>query len=661
MSSQDIISVQNENAWNHVVSKVIEIAPKLNCYITISNSKTIWATLILNKIVDSIVENFTWKIDAYNSLSNTLDSVNLFLKNLKVDWTNLDNLNVLIAIEDKYDFHFSKIWEASCYLVQNLDITEVSYNDRINENFSYISSWELRSWDSIILSPVRLFDYITKTDVINACQNIEKAWDINKNLNILFNEEIPIDNIDIICINFEKSDEEEIINTKKEKSFSNSSIDFGEILEKIKTTSWNIFNKIKNSNFTQKAKNSSTLLQDKLNIKSENKNIKNAIFISWTIVSFVLLYVIISGIIWISSGTKTTALYKEKLNEATRYKNLATQNVNNPEVFSLNIEKSEELISEIKEKDLFKLQRESLLDEVNLLKKQFNWIETFNAPIEDFAYTWDLTNTIKILNKNNKLYLINKNSIIWPIINWEASWEYSFDELWNSEFIDADFDNNNIILLTSDSKIVNFSPQSTFSYLNVVWDNTWEEASLIKVYSNNIYLLNKDRNQIYKHVPVSWGYSAWEAYLKDEDALMLKTNKLNSFDIDGWIYMLKQDLTLEKLFTYPEYKIQSIVLNKLPKNYELEDKDELIKIVARAELNYVYFFFNNRIWIFKPNSRRYQDVNSLEYIGQIEWAKEKIKDIYVNYDNQIWEISVVYNNWVYKLKFDVTDEGIIIR
>jgi hypothetical protein len=81
---------------------------------------------------------------------------------------------------------------------------------------------------------------------------------------------------------------------------------------------------------------------------------------------------------------------------------------------------------------------------------------------------------------------------------------------------------------------------------------------------------------------------------------------------------MKQDLVLEKLFTYPEYKIQSITLNKLPKNYELENKDELVKIVARSDLSYVYFFFNNRIWIFKPNSKRYQDVKSLEYIGQIE-------------------------------------------
>lgn len=184
---------------------------------------------------------------------------------------------------------------------------------------------------------------------------------------------------------------------------------------------------------------------------------------------------------------------------------------------------------------------------------------------------------------------------------------------------------------------------------------------MIKVYSWNIYILNKDRNQIFKHQPVSWGYTTWEAYLKDEDSLMFNANKLNSIDIDGWIYMMRQDLVLEKLFTYPEYKIQSITLNKLPKNYELEDKDELIKIVARNDLQYVYFFFDNRIWIFKPNSRRYQDVKSLEYIGQVEWATEKIKDIYVDFDNELAELNIVYNNGVYKLKLDITDDGIIIR
>jgi hypothetical protein len=67
-----------------------------------------------------------------------------------------------------------------------------------------------------------------------------------------------------------------------------------------------------------------------------------------------------------------TAIYKEKLNEATIFKNTATQNVNNAEVFELNIKKAEELLTEIKEKDLFKLDRENLQDQINLLKKQFN-------------------------------------------------------------------------------------------------------------------------------------------------------------------------------------------------------------------------------------------------------------------------------------------------
>lgn len=668
MSSQDIISIQNENAGNHVVSKVIEIAPKLNCYIVISNSKTVWATLILNKIVDNIVEHFATFSDAYNSLSNVLDNTNLFLNNIKQEWTNLDNLNVLIAIEDWYNFHFSKIWEASCYLIQNEEVTEVSYTDKQSETFSYISSWELSWGDNIIVCSSRLFDYTTKTDVLNAVSNVEEAKDINKNLDIIFKEETPIDNLDIISINFEKKAEEEAIkedkktnNTpEKESSLKVGNIDFNKILDTIKTNSKNIFNKVKNSNFTQQAQNKTAIIQDKISI-TDNKNIKNAIFISGTIVSFILLYVIISGVIWITSGTKMTAIYKEKLNEATRFKNIASQNVNNPEVFSLNIDKAEWLIGEIKEKDLFQTNRDELQDQINLLKKQFNWIETFSAPIEDFAYTWDLTNTIKILNKDNKLYLINKKSITGPIINGESAWEYAFENIWENEFIDADFDNNNIILLTNSSAVVKFSPQNKFSYLNVIWDDKWEESSLLKVYSWNIYLLNKDRNQIFKHKPVAGWYSAGSPYLKDEDSLLLNANKLNSIDIDGWIYMMKQDLVLEKLFTYPEYKIQSITLNKLPKNYELENKDELVKIVARSDLSYVYFFFNNRIWIFKPNSKRYQDVKSLEYIGQIEWAKEKIKDIYVDHDNQIWEVSVVYNNGVYKLKFDITDDWIIIR
>jgi len=68
------------------------------------------------------------------------------------------------------------------------------------------------------------------------------------------------------------------------------------------------------------------------------------------------------------------------------------------------------------------------------------------------------------------------------------------------------------------------------------------------------------------------------------------------------------------------------VINKLPKNYDIENPENIIDLKARADLNYVYMLLNNKIWVFRPNTTNYQNTKSLTYIWQIEWDSKKIKE-----------------------------------
>jgi hypothetical protein len=51
--------------------------------------------------------------------------------------------------------------------------------------------------------------------------------------------------------------------------------------------------------------------------------------------------------------------------------------------------------------------------------------------------------------------------------------------------------------------------------------------------------------------------------------------------------------------------MESLVINKLPTNYKLEDKK--IDLVADANQYYVYMYLNKKIWIFKPNSKNFRN------------------------------------------------------
>jgi len=113
-----------------------------------------------------------------------------------------------------------------------------------------------------------------------------------------------------------------------------------------------------------------------------------------------------------------------------------------------------------------------------------------------------------------------------------------------------------------------------------------------------------------------------------------------------------------KAFNSPKYRLESLLINKLPKNYQIENTSAPIKLKTRGELSYVYLFLNEKIWVFKPNSTNYQDTKNLTYIGQIEGKMYDIKDFYVHRDGEIY---ILNENGIYQLNFEVSDNKLIIR
>lgn len=83
--------------------------------------------------------------------------------------------------------------------------------------------------------------------------------------------------------------------------------------------------------------------------------------------------------------------------------------------------------------------------------------------------------------------------------------------------------------------------------------------------------------------------------------------------MDGGFYLLKEDLSIDKVFGLPAYSKKSIVINNLPENYA-QDGNESPEFFIAQNLNYVYLLLANRIWIFEPDSKNYRDVKSIKYI-----------------------------------------------
>jgi len=619
---------------NILIKRNINLDKNLDCFILISsNDANLWE-LVLNNILDSIIDKIS-KTNTYDDFWVALENLNAFLKTWRKDSKDKVKLDIIIWILNENNYIFSNIWKASCYLINNnKEVIELTNKEENKKEFNYVSSGEIKDNEIIVSATRRLLNYLSKSDLLDWLVLSEDINIFNKNIKNILLSEVLDKNIAISSLKY-------ISDNKEEKSFNN--------LDLVKDNLLKFFDNKISKNILWYF----LVWKDKLN--SSSKNIKNIVFISWIAISIFFLYSILSTVAWITTQNEQKELAKENIIKARTYIRIASENIANPDSFELNINNAESLIADIEKNQIFLNDIAKINDNINILKKQFNKIEIFDESPENIIYQEKFENPVQIVKNNLKPYVVTAKGVIWPIIPNTKPKNYIFNSLWKNEtFIDSAFIWDNMYLLTSDSKIVKFTKNGYFSYMDVKWQKTWEKAKEIVSYAQNIYLIWED-NQINKHVLSGNSFKAANTYLKKDDLTQIW--EILSVSIDWWFYILKKDLSIIKFFSNP-YRIETITLNKLPKNYNQEDDNQILDLKTRADLNYVYLLMNNKIWVFKPNTKNYKNTKSLTYIGQIEWNKDEIKDFFVNHD---WEVVILNDKWLYKVTFEISDDRLLIR
>jgi hypothetical protein len=149
-----------------------------------------------------------------------------------------------------------------------------------------------------------------------------------------------------------------------------------------------------------------------------------------------------------------------------------------------------------------------------------------------------------------------------------------------------------------------------FAYINVTGQNSWEDALSIKTFNGNIYLLASSKSQIQKHKPGVNGFSQASSLLgKDQSGIF-------DMSIDGGVYIYMEDGKIQRYIGNQDL-LNSIVLNKIPGEWKIDTTQNSV-FVTRSYLSYAYILNGNKVWIFQPDSKRFQDVKSWNYIGQFE-------------------------------------------
>lgn len=595
--------------------------------------------LLYNKILDVLIDRIHPK-DVYKDFSSALESINSFLMTWRKDEENLRSLSAIIGVQHKKNFYFSTIGKSSAYLHNSQkNIVEVTDKTDNTKFFNFISSWELASGESMILSNVRLLDTLSHDDMRDA---FEFGWALQAG-----------DSIESILLR--EHEGKNIISCILQRKFLAHEDSSNKYLEKCKY----LLLKIADNNIIKSWLGRVYQLRDKI-LSQKKQNQQILLWIGVLVLTYIL-FRLLSWFFQIASETSSTEVSKKSLFEAQKYVVTASENMNDSDVFSYNIEKADEIISDLQAKEVFSADLQKLQSDISLLQKKMNGIEVFTANDANTLYSSEnKLNSVAIVKLSWKKYIINSRSVVGPIIAGETAKTYSFSQLSTSDsFTAATSLDNNAIITTKEGKVVRFTTGHTFSYINVQNQNTWSVSPVIESYGRNIYMLSDNKKQILRHKKSGNDFTKADEYLKEQDALDI--GKILDIAIDGGIYILKSDGTMLKLFRAPKYRLESLSLNKLPKNYNFSsiDMKSAPKVQTRANLKYVYMYLDGRIFIFKPNTLRMQDVTSLEYLGQLEGSNIDIQSFYIKNDS---ELIVTGETGVYKINFEISkDDELLIK
>lgn len=390
----------------------------------------------------------------------------------------------------------------------------------------------------------------------------------------------------------------------------------------------------------------------KVGMLMKNKKTEYVFLFFGIILLFALVYSFIQAIFYTINTPS-----KDSKNELLKAQTLIEESqklTSNPSSFNKNIEEAEKILLELKKAQLHIADTENLLGRIDAMKKEINDIETVNLSKNTSIIPFNPSDISPVwcYESDKKITLLGKQ--------WAIFW-YSRSEAMQKvtpypngeKLLDFDFsDDGSSFILTETNNILS-GKKWILTYVNVSGQDSWEKAKKIKLFNGNIYLLSSDWRTLYKHKPwVNWFSS------KTPSFELSWTTSLMDSGIDGGIYGIWDDGKVIRFISGKADYPKNIVINKIPWVYDIAKKDPL-KFVVKPNLSYIYILSGRSLWIFEPNSKRFQDITAWNYIAQVELqTNEEIRNICIPRD---WLLYTVTNLGLYETNFEIANSKIILR
>ncbi len=630
----------------------------------VSNTEVL-AESIFGAIVDYFDEHKTQ--ESYVRFEEALKMANKAVKKASSDIT--EKADILVAFFDFHHLYLSQAGNSEAYLIRNAAVSQISEFPEKGENlFLNILSGQVAIEDVVILSSHRVLRTLTSNQLVSTFNrsNFSEAVSVFRHeLSAKSEEDILIT---IIGIGKKESlsaagflskviaQKDKLLNRDEvrhdleyENKTESSSTDNQEISPKDVEDSKSKESIEKNTTIdetldqkeplTTSTKKSTRKFLDKIktsplkNIKNPFKRIqvpKNTLFI---IGAIALLFMVILFVNSLNFESEEETTIREKLS-------IARENLQKADSFLLEGDKDSAkknlVIAEKAAQYILKSKSQYSRSDAqfilaNIQKKQLQVENAHTVTpklVADLGVKNDNITSIGLSELRGNLYVHDSKKVYKTIRN-VVEKGLTVSEKATLLAATTRKDQNLLLFLTNDPQIIEYkdgllTPMRTM-------DENWKKGIDIKTYGRFTYILDPSENQIWKYERKRANYSGAIAYNDGADL-----SRSVSFAIDGAIYIIADDGSLQKIFRSQR---QNYEFRDLPSK-PIEGKN--LKIYTTPDQDYLYVLDpdNERLLIFSKGDK------FATYRKQIIFDVPNVRDFVVNDAGQ--KVNILTQDKIYE-------------
>ncbi|MBI2638827.1 hypothetical protein HYW83_04530 [Candidatus Peregrinibacteria bacterium] len=586
--------------------------------------------------------------DPYQRFEEALKEVNRAIETLKEEKVShfIGNLNIAIGAVVEDTLYLSTVGDAEVYLVRKKFVSAISEGlaeESKKETFVNIANGTLEPFDRIVFSSTRLLRYITKGELGRIFSNAGSAKIGNElaELQDFIMTEIlgrsAVIGIAVAAALQEGQEEDEGV-FEEEGSVKAR---FLGIVGRI-TGAFSFMKKIPGLSSIRE-KITGIIPEKFLPLQSQPKpklpKIKFPKEMSrerLLLIIIILLVVLVGGVFWVrtqGSARRAIAEHQSKLNHVQELMNdaVTTGQFDKTKAAELLIAGEKEALDVLNSRYL-RGEAVKMLDEIQKQRDGLDEVKRVTPTLlADFSEKRPNVSTLGLLNLKDHLYGFEYNALYEMVLD-KLQEPLTMSDVETVILGAAYPEGNSLLFLTRTGKMLEFT-QGRFPQVTTK-DGIWKKGVDMKSYNDRVYILDPERNQIWRYIRRRDGFDEGQQYNQNADL-----SKAVSLAIDSSIYALNADGTVIQLY---QGQKQEYPLRRAP----LSAIEAPTKIYTSPELNHIFILEPNkqRVVLFRKDSKnggaQYQTQYVFEKTGALRDFVVADSRLYVMDDKRVYFINL---------------------